>query len=113
MSFENFEEYFTSKVKINDDTIFKEKIESLLSNDNSKKEQEKKEKEEKEKIYNQRLKDESNEKKIDFILSDEISFEQFKTKNNDINTTKEYKEEEDFDDILFNKVKINKDNIFK
>ena len=100
MSFENFEEYLTSKVKINDDNIFKEKLESLLSKDKTKIDKKKKEEEENEKIYNQRLKDVSNEKKIDFILSDEISFEQFKNKNTEINQIKE--EEMNFDDIIYN-----------
>ena len=100
MSFENFEEYLTSKVKISDESKFKEKLESLLSKDKTKIDKKKKEEEENEKIYNQRLKDVSNEKKIDFILSDEISFEQFKNKNTDFNQIKE--EEMNFDDIIYN-----------
>ena len=101
MSFENFEEYLTSKVKISDESKFKEKLESLLSKDKTKIDKKKKEEEENEKIYNQRLKDVSNEKKIDFILSDEISFEQFKNKNTDFNQIKE-EEEMNFDDIIYN-----------
>ena len=100
MSFENFEEYLTSKVKISDESKFKEKLESLLSKDKTKIDKKKKEEEENEKLYNQRLKDVSNEKKIDFILSDEISFEQFKNKNTDFNQLKE--EEMNFDDIIYN-----------
>ena len=101
MSFENFEEYLTSKVKISDESKFKEKLESLLSKDKTKIDKKKKEEQENEKIYNQRLKDVSNEKKIDFILSDEISFEQFKNKNTDFNQIKE-EEEMNFDDIIYN-----------
>lgn len=101
MSFENFEEYLTSKVKINDDSKFKEKLESLLSKDKTKIDKKKKEEQESEKIYNQKLKDVSNEKKIDFILSDEISFEQFKNKNTELNQIKE-EEEMNFDDIIYN-----------
>jgi hypothetical protein len=100
MSFENFEDYLTSKVKINDDSTFRAKLESLLSKDNTKIDKKKKEAEENEKIYNQILKDVSNEKKIDFILSDEISFEQFKNKNTEFNQIK--KEEMNFDDIIYN-----------
>ena len=111
MSFENFEEYLTSKVKISDESKFKEKLESLLSKDKTKIDKKKKEEEENEKIYNQRLKDVSNEKKIDFILSDEISFEQFKNKNTDFNQIKE-EEEMNFDDIIYN-MKNASDNAHK
>ena len=101
MNYENFTDYFSSNLKINDDNTFQEKLESLLSNDKNKLDPIKKEKIEKEKTLKQRLKDESNEKKIDFILSDETSFEQFKLKNNDIKTIIEEKEkenkEEDYD----------------
>ena len=99
MNFENFEEYLTSKIKINDDSKFKEKLESLLSKDKTKIDKQKKGEEENDKIYNQRLKDVSNENKINFILSDEISFEQFKNKTKDDNQIKE--EEMNLDDIIY------------
>ena len=33
MNYQNFEEYFSSNLKINDDNLFKEKLDLLLSND--------------------------------------------------------------------------------
>ena len=113
MSFEKFEDYLTINLKINDENAFQEKLESLLSKDKNKIDPAQKEKKEQEKILKQRLKDESNEKKIDFILSDETSFEQFKTKNNDIKTIREDKQKEkekyneDFYDINSNEKTIN------
>ena len=70
MKFENFEEYLTNNLKINDDKIFQEKLDLLLSTDKNKKELIKKTKlKEKEELIKQRkLKEETNEKKIDFIL---------------------------------------------
>ena len=110
MEFNNFEEYFSSNLKFNDDQIFQEKLQSLL-NDNNKNKIDliKKEKEEKEKLLKKRLKDESNERKIDFILSDENSFEQFKIKNNDIKTIRE-ENEDNIDDIIFNDIKNGNNN---
>ena len=116
MSFENFEDYLTSNLKINDENTFQEKLESLLSKDKNKIDPVQKEKKEQEKILKQRLKDESNEKKIDFILSDETSFEQFKMKNNDIKTIREEKQKEkekyneDFYDINSNEKKAINNN---
>ena len=95
MNYENFEEYFSSNLKINDENTFQEKLNSLLS-DKNKTDIAKIEKEKKEKLLKKRLQDESNEKKIDFILSDEISFEQFKNKNNDIKTIKEETESDNY-----------------
>ena len=95
MNYENFEEYFSSNLKINDENAFQEKLNSLLS-DKNKTDIAKIEKEKKEKLLKKRLQDESNEKKIDFILSDEISFEQFKNKNNDIKTIKEETESDNY-----------------
>ena len=95
MNYQNFEEYFSSNLKINDENAFQEKLNSLLS-DKNKTDIAKIEKEKKEKLLKKRLQDESNEKKIDFILSDEISFEQFKNKNNDIKTIKEETESDNY-----------------
>ena len=95
MNYENFEDYFSSNLKINDENAFQEKLNSLLS-DKNKTDIAKIEKEKKEKLLKKRLQDESNEKKIDFILSDEISFEQFKNKNNDIKTIKEETESDNY-----------------
>ena len=108
MSFENFEEYLSNNLKINDDNMFQEKIDLLLSSNKNKNEIIKKEKEKKEELKKQRkLKDESNEKKIDFILSDENSFEEYEKK------LKEQKEDTDYniDNIFFPKFskKIQKD----
>ena len=118
MNFENFEDYFTSNLKINDENTFQEKLESLLSKDKNKVDPIEKEKKEQEKILKQRLKDESNEKKIDFFLSDEASFEQFKLKNNDIKTIREEKQKEkekyneDFYDINSNEINNHIDSNF-
>ena len=109
MSYNNFEEYFSSKLKIKDDNDFQEKLDSLLNNKNKNKiDIAKKEKEEQEKLLKQRLKDESNEKKIDFILSDEISFEQFNIKN-EIKTMREEKQNkgDDLDDIFLSVINNN------
>ena len=109
MSYNNFEEYFSSKLKIKDDNDFQEKLDSLLNNKNKNKiDIAKKEKEEQEKLLKQRLKDESNEKKIDFILSDEISFEQFNIKN-EIKTMREEKQNKgnDLDDIFLSVINNN------
>ena len=101
MKFENFEEYLTNNLKINDDKIFQEKLDLLLSTDKNKKELIKKTKlKEKEELIKQRkLKEETNEKKIDFILSDENSFEKFEKK------LKNKREEDEYniDNIFFQK----------
>ena len=71
MSIDIFEEYLSNNLKINDDKVFQEKIDLLLSSNKNKKKLIKKEKEQ---IKNEELKnkkkskDELNEKKIDFIL---------------------------------------------
>ena len=78
MNYQNFEEYFSSNLKINDDNLFKEKLDLLLSNDKNQNQKNKINKEDE--IRQKKLKDESNEKKIDFILSDENSFEKYEKK---------------------------------
>ncbi len=78
MNYQNFEEYFSSNLKINDDNLFKEKLDLLLSNDKNQNQKNKINKEDE--IRQKKLKDESNEKKIDFILSDENSFEKYEQK---------------------------------
>ena len=78
MDYQNFEEYFSSNLKINDDNLFKEKLDLLLSNDKNQNQKNKINKEDE--IRQKKLKDESNEKKIDFILSDENSFEKYEKK---------------------------------
>ena len=78
MNYKNFEEYFSSNLKINDDNLFKEKLDLLLSNDKNQNQKNKINKEDE--IRQKKLKDESNEKKIDFILSDENSFEKYEKK---------------------------------
>ena len=78
MNYQNFEEYFSSNLKINDDNLFKEKLDLLLSNDKNQHQKNKINKEDE--IRQKKLKDESNEKKIDFILSDENSFEKYEKK---------------------------------
>ena len=83
MDFENFEQYLSNNLKIKDDNEFQEKLDLLLSHDKNKKKLIKKNKEKKkeEDLKNQKkCKDESNEKKIDFILSDENSFEKYEKK---------------------------------
>ena len=99
MSFDIFEEYLSNNLKINDDKIFQEKIDLLLSSNTNKKKLLIKKEKEKEKLKREELKnkkkikDQSNEKKIDFILSDEKSFEKYERK------LKEKEEEKDDDDI--------------
>ena len=78
MNYQNFEEYFSLNLKINDDNLFKEKLDLLLSNDKNQNQKNKINKEDE--IRQKKLKDESNEKKIDFILSDENSFEKYEKK---------------------------------
>ena len=78
MNYQNFEEYFSSNLKINDDNLFEEKLDLLLSNDKNQNQKNKINKEDE--IRQKKLKDESNEKKIDFILSDENSFEKYEKK---------------------------------
>ena len=78
MNYQNFEEYFSSNLKINDDNLFKEKLDLLLSNDKNQNQKNKINKEDE--IRQKKLKDESKEKKIDFILSDENSFEKYEKK---------------------------------
>ena len=104
MSIDIFEEYLSNNLKINDDKVFQEKIDLLLSSNKNKK---KLIKNEKEKLKNEELKnkrkskDELNEKKIDFILSDENLFDKYEMK------LKEKEEEEkyyDIDDIFFPKI---------
>ena len=112
MNFDIFEEYLSNNLKVNDDKVFQEKIDLLLSSNKNKKKilikQEKdKDKLRKEELQNKRkLKDETNEKKIDFILSDENSFEKYEKK------LKEKEEEENFDidDIFFPKITKEKEN---
>ena len=78
MNYQNFEEYFSSNLKINDDNLFKEKLDLLLSNDKNQNQKNRINIEDE--IRQKKLKDESNEKKIDFILSDENSFEKYEKK---------------------------------
>ena len=102
MNFENFEEYFSRNIKINGDKFFQEKIDLLLSTDKNKIELNKKEKQkqkEEESIKQRKLKDESNEKKIDFILSDENSFEKYEKKL--LEKEEENEEEYNIDNIFF------------
>ena len=47
MNFENFEDYFSSNLKINDDKSFQKKLDLLLSTDKNKKELNQKTKEKK------------------------------------------------------------------
>ena len=103
MNFENFEEYFTTNLKINDDKKFQEKLDLLLSTDKNKKELiekiKQKKKEEEDLIKQRKLKDESNEKKIDFILSDENSYDKYEEKLKEKNA----EDENDIDNIFYNK----------
>ena len=102
MNFENFEEYFSRNININGDKFFQEKIDLLLSTDKNKIELNKKEKQkqkEEESIKQRKLKDESNEKKIDFILSDENSFEKYEKKL--LEKEEENEEEYNIDNIFF------------
>ena len=103
MSIDIFEEYLSNNLKINDDKVFQEKIDLLLSSNKNKKKLIKKEKEQ---IKNEELKnkkkskDELNEKKIDFILSDENSFDKYEMKLKEKEEEKYY----DIDDIFFPKI---------
>ena len=111
MNLDIFEEYLSNNLKINDDKVFQEKIDLLLSSNKIKKKILIKKEKDKEKLKieelnnRKKLKDESNEKKIDFILSDENSFEKYKKK------LKEKEEEENFDidDIFFPKINKEKE----
>ena len=102
MNFENFEDYFSSNLKINDDKSFQKKLDLLLSTDKNKKELNQKAKEKKkedELTMERKLKDEANEKKINFILSDENSFDKYEQK------LKEKEDEDDYnvDNFYFQK----------
>ena len=103
MNFDIFEEYLSNNLKVNDDKVFQEKIDLLLSSNKNKKKLIKKEKEQ---IKNEELKnkkkskDELNEKKIDFILSDENSFDKYEMKLKEKEEEKYY----DIDDIFFPKI---------
>ena len=112
MNLDIFEEYLSNNLKINDDKVFQEKIDLLLSSNKIKKNILIKKEKEKEKLIieelnnKKKLKDESNEKKINFILSDENSFEKYEKK------LKEEEKEENFDidDIFFTQIFKEKDN---
>ena len=102
MNFENFEEYISKNLKLKDDKLFQEKLDLLLSNDKTKKELNNYNKEkENQLIKEKKLKEKSNEKKIDFILSDENSFEKYEKKLME----KKEQEEDDYniDNIFFEK----------
>ena len=108
MNFENFEEYFSSNLKINDDKKFQEKLDLLLSTDKNKKElieKNKQKKKEEDLIKQKKLKEQSNEKKIDFILSDENSYDKYEEKLKEKNKEDEY----DIDNIFYNKFQEVKD----
>ena len=108
MNFENFEEYFTTNLKINDDKKFQEKLDLLLSTDKNKKElieKNKQKKKEEDLIKQKKLKEQSNEKKIDFILSDENSYDKYEEKLKEKNKEDEY----DIDNIFYNKFQEVKD----
>ena len=101
MNFENFEEYLSSNLKINDDKLFQEKLDLLLSTDKNKKElikNKKLKKKEEELMKQKKIKEETNEKKIDFILSDENSFEKFEKK---LLKNKREEDEYNIDNIFF------------
>ena len=76
----NFKDYFTSHLKMNSNEDFEKKITNILTSKNEKNQKIAPEIDI-QKAFEQQLKDAENEKKIDFILSDEKSFEIFNIKN--------------------------------
>ena len=76
----NFKDYFTSHLKMNSNEDFEKKITNILTSKNEKNQKITPEIDI-QKAFEQQLKDAENEKKIDFILSDEKSFEIFNIKN--------------------------------
>ena len=79
MNYKNFTEYFQSKININND--FEDRLEEIMTGINKKKIEEEKNKKYEDELKKQ-LKDIENEKKIDYILNNNLNINEKENNNN-------------------------------